>query len=106
MNAVVSTELNLIRLTDALLCANCELIVNETFGGKCPACGSGALLSVCRALGGPLEYKNNDWLPAKLQVVNSPIKGPTPDGKPRRNHSVGALECIRSSTAPTVSSIL
>ena len=48
-------DLNLIRLADALLCANCELIVNESVNGGCPACGSHALLSVSKALGGTLE---------------------------------------------------
>jgi hypothetical protein len=48
-------ELNLIRLSDALLCANCELIVNESFNGGCPACGSHALMQVSTALGGTLD---------------------------------------------------
>jgi len=49
-------ELNLVRLEDALLCANCEVIVNQTLGGgKCPACGSLALLNVSPLLGGTLE---------------------------------------------------
>jgi hypothetical protein len=48
-------ELNLIRLSDALLCANCEVIVNEPFNGGCPSCSSHALMRVSHALGGTLE---------------------------------------------------
>ena len=53
-------ELNLIRLVDALLCANCELIVSECVNGGCPACGSRAMLSVSKALGGTLEGSHTD----------------------------------------------
>jgi hypothetical protein len=48
-------QLNVVKLEDALLCANCELIVSETLKGKCPVCGSSALLGLCRLLGGPLD---------------------------------------------------
>jgi hypothetical protein len=51
-----SEELNIIHLENALLCANCEMIVSETRNGKCPVCGSGAQLSVSRLLGGTLEH--------------------------------------------------
>jgi hypothetical protein len=44
-------ELNFVRLECALLCVNCELIVSETRSGKCPVCGSGALLDLARMLG-------------------------------------------------------
>ena len=48
-------ELNVVRLKDALLCANCELIVNETLHGACPACNSKALMSLARLLGGTID---------------------------------------------------
>lgn len=48
-------ELNLIRLSDALLCANCELIVSDSYNGSCPACGSHALMHISKALGGTLD---------------------------------------------------
>jgi hypothetical protein len=44
---------NLIRLQSAVLCANCE-VVSEGTNGHCGACGSQALLSLSRILGGPL----------------------------------------------------
>ncbi len=44
---------NLIRLQSAVLCANCE-VVSEGTNGHCAACGSQALLSLSRILGGPL----------------------------------------------------
>jgi hypothetical protein len=56
MNAIKGLEeLNCIKLENALLCANCEMIVNESLNGRCPVCGSGALLGVSRLLGGTLE---------------------------------------------------
>jgi hypothetical protein len=48
-------ELNCVRLETALLCANCESIVNESWNGKCPVCGSGALLGLSRLLGSTLD---------------------------------------------------
>jgi hypothetical protein len=53
-----SEELNIIHLENALLCANCEMIVSETRNGKCPVCGSGAQLSLSRLLGGTLEHRS------------------------------------------------
>jgi hypothetical protein len=47
-------ELNFIRLERAVLCANCEVISNETYDGCCSACGSRALMSVSRLLGGTI----------------------------------------------------
>jgi len=44
---------NLIRLERAVLCANCE-VISETKNGRCAACGSQAILGLCRVLGGSL----------------------------------------------------
>lgn len=59
-------ELNFVRLESALLCANCELIVGETRNGKCPVCGSGALMSLSRLLGGALHPLDTDGAPLGL----------------------------------------
>jgi hypothetical protein len=48
-------ELNAVRLEDAVLCANCEVIVSEMLKGKCPVCGSSALMGLSRLLGGTLQ---------------------------------------------------
>jgi hypothetical protein len=64
-------ELNLVRLADALLCANCELIVSECVNGGCPACGSHAMLSVSKALGGTLAGSQNDQHLPPLQTSYS-----------------------------------
>jgi hypothetical protein len=61
-------ELNLIRLAEALLCANCELIVSESVNGGCPACGSRAMLSLSKALGGTLHSATDQRLP-ELQTL-------------------------------------
>jgi hypothetical protein len=45
-------ELTFIHLHSAVLCANCELIANETRDGCCSGCGSKAVMSVSRLLGG------------------------------------------------------
>jgi len=45
---------NLVRLQSAVLCANCE-VISEGTNGHCAACGSQALLSLSRILGGPLD---------------------------------------------------
>lgn len=44
---------SLVRLQNAFLCANCEMI-SECTHGRCAACGSQALLGLSRILGGPL----------------------------------------------------
>jgi hypothetical protein len=44
---------NLVRLQNAFLCANCE-VISECTHGRCTACGSQALLGLCRVLGGAL----------------------------------------------------
>jgi hypothetical protein len=71
MSAIKRLEdLNFVRLEQALLCANCELIVNEMLNGKCPVCHSGALLSVGRLLGGPLQ----DPCPKPISVEQLPLE--------------------------------
>jgi hypothetical protein len=71
MNAIeASEELNIIHLENALLCANCEMIISETRNGKCPVCGSGAQLSLSRLLGGTLEHPCQPASPPKLQILN------------------------------------
>ena len=45
---------NLICLRKALLCANCDVISDGT-NGHCVACGSQALLSLSRLLGGAID---------------------------------------------------
>jgi hypothetical protein len=64
-------DLNLIKLASALLCANCELIVNESVNGGCPACGSRAMLSVSKALGGTLEGSQDGHPLPQVQTAYS-----------------------------------
>ena len=44
-------DTDLVRLQRAVLCANCE-VISECKNGHCPACGSQALLSLGKLLGG------------------------------------------------------
>ena len=43
--------MDLVPLRTAVLCANCEQIGIREEGGGCPACGSRAVLMLCRVLG-------------------------------------------------------
>ncbi len=47
----LSPLLNTVRLLDAVLCVNCEMI-SDSNGESCSVCGSKSLLSVARVLGG------------------------------------------------------
>jgi hypothetical protein len=47
-------ELNSVRLLEAVLCADCEIISNSA-GESCEICGSRSLLSLGRVLGGTIE---------------------------------------------------
>ena len=47
-------RLQFVSLKNAVLCANCELI-SEVTEACCPACGSKALLSISRVLGGTVQ---------------------------------------------------
>ena len=64
-----SEELNCVKLTDALLCVNCEVVVNESRKGSCPVCGSGALLSVSRLLGGTVQPATASARPSQSPSV-------------------------------------
>ncbi len=44
-------EINLVPLLQAVLCADCELI-SEGTNGHCVACGSQAIISISKVLGG------------------------------------------------------
>ncbi len=48
------TELSSLRLLEAVLCADCEIISNSA-GDRCEICGSRSLLSLGRVLGGNIE---------------------------------------------------
>jgi hypothetical protein len=46
-------DANLVRLLRAVLCANCE-VISEGKNGHCAGCGSQALLSLSKLLGGSI----------------------------------------------------
>jgi hypothetical protein len=60
---------NLVCLHRAVLCANCE-VISEGSNGHCAACGSQALLSLSRLLGGA-ETEPSVGLGAPVDVSNS-----------------------------------
>jgi hypothetical protein len=66
-------ELTFIHLHSAVLCANCELIANETREGCCCACGSKAVMSLSRLLGGtvlPLP-ESELWAPEFEEEISA-----------------------------------
>lgn len=75
-------DLTFIHLQDAVFCANCELIANQTFDESCPACGSKALMSVSRLLGGTVttapgsDESEQAAVAGNMRAVE---KGPAPD---------------------------
>jgi len=69
-----SPIVNLVRLQNAFLCANCE-VISECTHGRCVACGSQALLGLSRILGGPLAT----GLPFHLATALVPDEGPGSD---------------------------
>lgn len=57
MNSIAAkplAETQVVSLTEAVLCVDCEMVSNST-QGHCLACGSRALLNIATALGGPLH---------------------------------------------------
>ena len=64
-------ELNFVKLESALLCVNCEMIVSKIRGGKCPVCGSGALLGMSRLLGGTLDFSCTEGLTAETHAFTA-----------------------------------
>jgi hypothetical protein len=54
MTAEPRLKPSLVCLQRAVLCANCE-IISEANNGHCAACGSEAVLSLSKVLGGPLK---------------------------------------------------
>jgi len=76
MNAIPALEeLNFVKLETALLCVNCELVVSETRSGNCPVCGSGAVLSLSRLLGGSL-HPSTGYPSSQTSSVRSTRMGP------------------------------
>lgn len=75
-------ELSFVKLESALLCVNCELIVSSSRGGKCPVCGSGALLGLARLLGGTLDFSFPECPEAESHSrpgsARSPFASPAP----------------------------
>lgn len=49
---------NLISLRKAVLCANCD-VISDGANGHCVACGSQALLSLSRLLGGAIDAETS-----------------------------------------------
>jgi hypothetical protein len=59
-------EITAVPLQDAVLCLECEAISNHSSSeDQCPVCGSRAVVSLLRALGGTIRSEENP--PAKAQ---------------------------------------
>src|ERR1700746_339160 len=73
MSSEVWHNPNLVCLQKAVLCANCE-VISEGLRGRCTACGSEALLSLNRLLGGSADSESSFEL-AALSSSPHPHRG-------------------------------
>ena len=68
-----SHNTNLVRLQNAVLCANCE-VISEANNGHCAACDSEALLTLSRILGGPVGAEVRYDFATSTQVVEQTFR--------------------------------
>src|SRR5579864_7216322 len=67
MRSLTACDVNFLSLQCAVFCAECELI-SENNTGRCLACGSQALLSLSRVLGGSLRGQQTAHLIADAEL--------------------------------------
>ena len=64
---LTATDVNFVSLQSAVFCAQCELL-SENNTSRCLACGSGAVLSLSRVLGGSLRGQQTAHLIADAEL--------------------------------------
>ena len=76
------SELNTIRLQNAVFCAECE-VISDSPHDVCDVCGSRSLVSLSRVLGGPLPEQRAHLVQPAIQntVMVAPL--PVLAGRPR-----------------------
>src|SRR5438445_8177805 len=67
MRSMTASDVNFLSLQCAVFCAECELI-SENNTGRCLACGSQALLSLSRVMGGSLRDQQTAHLIADAEL--------------------------------------
>ncbi len=72
MTAQVRPNTNLVRLQNAVLCANCE-VISEGLNGHCASCGGQSLLHLSRALGGTIEPELSFRFATSTRAVNDDV---------------------------------
>src|SRR5882762_2470376 len=65
--SLTATDVNFVSLQSAVFCVQCELL-SENNTPQCLACGSGAVLSLSRALGGSLRGQQTAHLIADAEL--------------------------------------
>jgi GAF domain-containing protein len=65
--SLTATDVNFLSLQSAILCVQCELL-SENNTPQCLACGSGAVLSLSRVLGGSLRGQQTAHLIADVEL--------------------------------------
>src|ERR1700687_1813006 len=65
--SLAATDVNFLSLQAAIFCVQCELL-SENNTPQCLACGSGAVLSLSRVLGGSLRREQNAHLFADAEL--------------------------------------
>jgi hypothetical protein len=64
---------NLVRLHNAVLCANCE-VISEALNGHCASCGSQSLLSLSRVLGGTIDSELSVVFATSANAVSDKVR--------------------------------
>ena len=64
----MSSHSDVVRLKSAILCVNCEVISNSN--ARCEICGSSAVLTLSRVLGGSITEQTS-WKQSEVQEANS-----------------------------------
>jgi GAF domain-containing protein len=95
MRSLTACDVNFLSLQCAVFCAECELI-SENNTGRCLACGSQALLSLSRVLGGSLRGQQTAHLIADAELdrlvrqLLRTVPRPSPAVQDARFHLGGA----------------
>src|ERR1700674_4171883 len=65
--SLTGTDVNLLSLQSAIFCVQCE-VLSENNTPRCLSCGSGAVLSLSRVLGGSLRRQQTSHLIADAEL--------------------------------------
>ncbi len=102
--SLTATDVNFVSLQSAIFCVQCELL-SENNTPRCLACGSGAVLSLSRVLGGALRGQRTAHLiaDAELDRLVRSLLYTVPNSVPNGVPEISAAHEIEFSPAATFS---